>query len=98
MARVQSVAGQEFEEERHRRAEEVRAGRARRFAAIDVGLHDIAVVIDVVAVKPRAVILVLADDTEFSSGRAVAFAPGGDGRRCDLLAATKEPRALFAEI
>src|SRR5262245_43570995 len=78
---VQSVTGREFEKVGHRSADEVRMWRAAVAPAIDVGLHDSARGINVVAVETGAMVDVFAGDPEATGRSAISFStaryPGG---------------------
>src|SRR6188768_3982152 len=80
MARVQAVAGMEFDEVRHRRADIVSAARPRMLSHVHIGFDDAPVSIHVIAVKTRAVVLVFADHPELPCRRSVTLAPGGNTR------------------
>src|SRR3954468_2772892 len=61
---------------RHRRAFEMRAGRLRILADVDVSDHDVVRGIDVVAELAGDVILIFLDDLKRSRGGAHAFTAG----------------------
>jgi len=87
MARVQTVAGAEFEKERHRRSQKMRVGRPASFAHIDIGFYDPPIVIHIVAVKTGTMIPVFANNAKMPDGRFVSFAASGDVRHGDFLPA-----------
>lgn len=78
MPGMQPVARFELNEEGHRRPNEMRTRRPRVFSRIDIGLHHVAVVTDVVAIQTGAMLFVFADDSETTRGRVVTLAPSGN--------------------
>lgn len=77
---VQAVARREFEKVGHRSADKVRTWRLAVAPAIDVGLHDLARGINVVAIEAGAMIFVFPSDTKATNGSTMSFSTAGDRR------------------
>src|SRR5438034_453478 len=86
VALVQSVAGRELEKVGHRGAHEMRMQRSAVTPAVDVGLHDFARGVNVVAIETGAMIFVFTDDLKATNRSAVSFSTAGyPGRRGSVL-------------
>jgi len=70
---MQSVARREFYKVRHRGAHEVRMRRSAVTPAVDVGLHNVARIVNVVTIETGAMIFVLTNDLKVTRGSAVSF-------------------------
>lgn len=97
VAGVQAVAGLEFHEKGHGRADEVGAGRPALFPGVYIGFHDCAVGVDVIAIQAGAVVAIQAQDLEMPGGSGIALAAGRDAGLGDRIAAAQEHGALPAQ-
>ena len=82
---VQSVSWGKLEKIGHRCAHEVRMRRFRVTPRIDVGLHDVARVINKVTIDTGPMIFVLTDNLKTTNRRAVSFTATRYPRRCSSL-------------
>ena len=77
---VQSVAGRELDEIRHRSANKVRMRRFGVEPAINIGFCDMAQIINVITINTGAMSFVLTDNLKSANRSAVSFPTTGYAR------------------